>query len=174
MAGISSNALVGTKYPENRMKYNGKEVQSEEFGDGSGLEWYDYGARMYDAQVGRWHVVDPMTEMDDHLSPYNYTRNNPINLVDPDGMFSTHTDSSGRVIAVYNDGDLGVYRHMNATSEKDLKKPEKGKKKKGNKTNDTSRGGEKMGETLFWDEFIIPDTQTQLGKLILVLHGMRP
>jgi RHS repeat-associated protein len=94
MAGISSKAAGKL---ENRRKFNGgNELQSKEFSDGSGLEMYDAVHRMYDPQLGRFHQVDPYSDLFLENSPYTFASNNPILVNDPLGLADS-TDKKGNV-----------------------------------------------------------------------------
>ena len=64
-----------------RNKYIGKE-----FDHTSGLDWYDHGARMYDAAKGNWDRVDKLAEKYCSINPYIYSINNPITYLDLDGL----------------------------------------------------------------------------------------
>ncbi|TAN16696.1 MAG: RHS repeat-associated core domain-containing protein [Chitinophagaceae bacterium] len=83
MAGISDQALPVV--PNNYL-YNGKELQQNEFSDGTGLEEYDYGFRGYDPQLGRFTEQDPLTDEFATVSPYQYALNDPVANIDKDGL----------------------------------------------------------------------------------------
>lgn len=78
MHGLCTHNGVDYK---NKYLYNGKEMQ-----DDFGLEWYDYGLRFYDPQLGRFPTIDPIIENWPNHTPYNYAFSNPVTLVDLWGL----------------------------------------------------------------------------------------
>jgi len=76
--GMTIPGSVETAAFENKNLYNSKELVYDH-----NLNWYHYGARYYDPQLGRWLQVDPA---DEFYSPYVYCHNDPVNFLDPDGQ----------------------------------------------------------------------------------------
>ncbi len=80
-------------------KYNGKELDRK-----NELDWYDYGARHYDAMIGRWHTVDPSAAKYYRWGPYVYCKNSPVNRIDLDGKDDYTINSAGRLFRTVVEG----------------------------------------------------------------------
>jgi RHS repeat-associated protein len=81
---LNQQSYYSQNATENKFLYNSKELQDDQLA-GNTLDWYDYGARFYDATLGRWHVVDPLAEKYVNISPFTYAANNPILFIDKNG-----------------------------------------------------------------------------------------
>ncbi len=66
---------------KNNYLYNDKELLED--GD---LNWYDYGFRNYDPQIGRFPQLDPLTDQYPFLTPYQYASCDPVTNIDVDGL----------------------------------------------------------------------------------------
>lgn len=84
-------------------KFNSQSFEQNEFRDANdnpfGLNWYDFMARSYDPQIGRWMQPDPMMQ---HASPYLAMSNNPTAYVDPTGLWDDWIgvdEATGKVVA---------------------------------------------------------------------------
>jgi RHS repeat-associated protein len=85
-------SMVREGRAKNQFLYNGKELV-----EGFDLGWYDYGARYYAPDLGRWQAMDPLAEKYVAISSYTYVANNPILFVDPDGkVIRIHYQENGQ------------------------------------------------------------------------------
>jgi RHS repeat-associated protein len=99
----------GVDTRNNKNLFNGKEFQDDVLA-GISVDWYDFGARMYDPEICRWHVMDPMAVLSPNLTPYRFGFNNPISFTDPNGMYEEdRIPPSGGIYDEYDGPESDYY-----------------------------------------------------------------
>ena len=119
-----NNEATAETVPEQRMRYNGKELHTE-----LGLGWVDYGARMYEPSIGRWNGVDALAEEYIAHTPYSYVQNQPINAFDINGDSTVvvvagnsetwYTSPTGEKFLLYN---VSVYTNLSLSRYQELER----------------------------------------------------
>ena len=140
-----------------RHGFNWQEISSELRSNIYNAQYWEY-----DSRLGKRWNTDPIINVPE--SPYLCFNGNPILVTDRLGNTgtSTHTDSKGNIIAVYDDGDLSVYKHQTAKSKQEVDKWR-------SKFNNKSGNGIKIGETQYWYTFM--NTDEKKGTLTTPMYG---
>jgi len=105
--------IVGEGY---RYGFNGMEKDDEIKGSGNS---YDFGERMYDARLGRWWGLDPLSFNYPDKSDYSYAANNPVNNVDVNGEFVR--DKDGNLVVTVTSTGIQEYTIISPTDKTDAK-----------------------------------------------------
>jgi RHS repeat-associated protein len=130
--GLSIDALTSIRdnSVHNNFLYNGKELISD-----FGMNMYDFGARHYQPDIGRWFVSDPKADQYSPVSPYTYALNTPVIAFDPDGeevYFSNQADTKrvvddlNRLFAVVYGSPEPVFKVISEVKSKEIKNPDYG------------------------------------------------
>lgn len=110
---------------DNQRLYSGKEFEND-----FGLDWYNYGARFYDAQIGRFLSADRLSSEFPYWSHYAYAANRPTTFIDLDGLEpalyvsaynGTSNQSSGYIQAKKMMGERPNPSVVNALQKNELK-----------------------------------------------------
>ena len=135
--GVASASQVAAQ----PYRFNAKEDQSF-----TGVPLLDYGARFYNPTIARWTTMDPLAEKYYSVSPYAFCNNNPVNLVDPDGMdWYSYVETN-------EDGAQNLkYAWTNATSQEELE--------------DSGVSGTYLGQAVVIFEGAMDEKLDEMGKL---------
>lgn len=111
----AAGAEAGSVEASYQYSFNGKPIDEE--GLGGGGSTYDYGFRIYNAQLGKFLSVDPLTKSYPELTPFQYSSNNPILNIDIDGKegenyvftwFENYGDAVFDLATAYNFSNVGA------------------------------------------------------------------